>query len=145
METPEYWTSPGVLMTSPTLTMVSPQCTHDKWVLDTVLGAKIELEDISDLPIHVNSKQPRNNMSDFEKCLFRKEIARLRDRGVIKPIKNLEGGFISSVFLREKKDKQHRLTLNLKKFNKFVAYRHFKMDTLYGTKYGSGKLFHVLN
>ena len=26
--------------------------TSDKWVLDTVLGAKIELEDISDLPIH---------------------------------------------------------------------------------------------
>ena len=45
-------------------------------------------------------------------------------------LSNLEGGFISSIFLREKRDKQHRLILNLKKFNKFAAYRHFKMDTL---------------
>ena len=30
--------------------------TSDKWVLDTILGAKLELEDISDLPMHVNSK-----------------------------------------------------------------------------------------
>ena len=93
--------------------------TSEKWVLDTVLGAKIELEDISDLPIHVNSKQSRKNMSDIEKCLFRKEIARLRDRGVIRPIKNLEGGFMPSVFVREKKDKQHRLILKMPMKRKF--------------------------
>ena len=57
--------------------------TSDKWVLDIMLGAKIELEDISDLPIHVNSKQSRKNMSDIEKSFFRIEIARLRDRGII--------------------------------------------------------------
>ena len=42
--------------------------TFDKWVLDIVLGAKIELEDISDLPIHVNSKQSRKNMPGIEKA-----------------------------------------------------------------------------
>ena len=31
---------------------------------------------------------------------------------------------------RSKKDGSYRTTLNLKKFNEFVGYRHFKMDTL---------------
>ena len=38
--------------------------------------------------------------------------------------------FISTIFLRPKKDGTHRSILNLKAFNKFIAYNHFKMDTL---------------
>ena len=33
------------------------------------------------------------------------------------------------MFVRPKKDNTHRMTLNLKSLNKFVAYHHFKMDT----------------
>ena len=40
----------------------------DKWILDTVLGAKIELEDISDLPIYVNSKQSRKICQALKKA-----------------------------------------------------------------------------
>ena len=68
-------------------------------------------------------------LSSIEKLLFRKEIARLRNRGVIRLIKESEA-FISSIFLREKKDNQHRLIFNLKNFNRYVKYRHFKMDNL---------------
>ena len=42
-------------------------------------------------------------LSSIEEVLFRKEIARLRNRGVIKPIKESEAAFISSIFLREKR------------------------------------------
>ena len=35
-----------------------------------------------------------------------------------------------SVFLRPKPDGSYRTILNLKTFNEFVAYHHFKMDTL---------------
>ena len=102
--------------------------TSDRWIIDTVLGAKIEFEDISNLPI---SMQKHNKqLSSIEEVLFRKEIARLRNRGVIKPIKESEAAFISSIFLREKKDNQYRLILNLKNFNRYVKYRHFKMDNL---------------
>ena len=34
------------------------------------------------------------------------------------------------IFLREKKNKGHRLIPNLKEFNKNVVYHHFKMDNL---------------
>ena len=37
---------------------------------------------------------------------------------------------VSSIFLREKINNQHRLILNLNNFNKHVTHRHFKMDTL---------------
>ena len=46
-------------------------------------------------------------------------------------MRNLGKGYVSSIFLREKKDKAtHRLILNLKKFNENVVYQHLKMDNL---------------
>ena len=39
-------------------------------------------------------------------------------RGVIKPVSDTENGFVSSIFLREKKENKHRLILNLKEFKK---------------------------
>ena len=56
----------------------------DRWIIDTVLGAKIEFEDISNLLICM--QKHNKQLSSIEKVLFRKEIARLRNRGVIKPI-----------------------------------------------------------
>ena len=38
--------------------------------------------------------------------------------------------FISPIFLLPKKDGTYRMILNLKRFNQYVAYHHFKMDTL---------------
>ena len=37
---------------------------------------------------------------------------------------------LSTIFLRPKKDGTYRTILNLKAFNEFIAYHHFKMDTL---------------
>ena len=102
--------------------------TSDRWIIDTVLGAKIEFEDASNLPISLQKHDKQ--LSSIEKLLFRKEIARLRNRGVVKPIKESGDAFISSIFLREKIDNQHRLTLNLKNFNRYVKYPHFKMHNL---------------
>ena len=39
-------------------------------------------------------------------------------------------GYLSPIFLRERKENKHRLILNLKELNKFVLHHHFKMDTL---------------
>ena len=38
--------------------------------------------------------------------------------------------FISPILFLPKKDGLHRMILNLKKFNEYVQYHHFKMDTL---------------
>ena len=74
-------------------------------------------------------------LSPKEKTLFRIEIKRLLEKRVLKPVKEAGKGYVSSIFLREKKNNQHRLILNLKNFNKHVTHRHFKMDTL-NTKLG---------
>ena len=65
-------------------------------------GAKIEIEDVSALAF--NSKNKHEKLwSKTKKTNFRKEINRLMSRGVIKPISDSENGFVSSIFLREKK------------------------------------------
>ena len=71
-----------------------------------------------------------NHSKTRENKKFRAEINRLLKKGVIVPVENNEKGFIFSVFFREKKDQSFRLILNLKKFNEYVTYRHFKMDNL---------------
>ena len=40
-----------------------------------------------------------------------------------------EDSYVSTVFVRPKKDGTHGMILNLKALNTFVAYHHFKMDT----------------
>ena len=105
------------------------QITSDKWVLSTVERAKLEIEDVSALAFNSKNKYEKV-WSKTEKINFRKEINRLTSRGVIKPISDSENGFVSSIFLREKKENKHRLILNLKEFKKNVIYWHFKMDNL---------------
>ena len=97
--------------------------------MQTVEGAKIEIEDVSALAFNSKNKYEKV-WSKTEKINFRKEINRLTSRGVIKPISDSENGFASSIFLREKKENKHRLILNLKELNKNAVYRHFKIDNL---------------
>jgi hypothetical protein len=57
-------------------------------------------------------------------------IADFLERGIIVISDHEEGEFISNVFLREKKDGSFRMILNLKDFNQFIPYHHFKMDNI---------------
>ena len=91
------------------------------WVLQTVEVAKIEIEDVSVLAFNSKNKYEKV-WPNTEKTNFGKEINRLMSRGVIKPISDSENGFVSSIFLREKKENKHRLILNLKEFKKNVIY-----------------------
>ena len=45
------------------------------------------------------------------------------------PCEHEQGEFISPIFLRDKNDGSHRLILNLKGLNKYLEYKHFKMQT----------------
>ena len=58
------------------------------------------------------------------------EIKRSLEKCALKPVKEAEEGYVSSIFQREKKNKQHRLILNLKDFSKDVTQRHLKLDIL---------------
>lgn len=63
-------------------------------------------------------------------AIVKAEIDKLIDKGVIIPVGQETGEFISTIFLRPTKDGTYRTILNLKEFNEFVADHHFKMDTL---------------
>jgi len=51
------------------------------------------------------------------------------DLGVIVKAVYEPGQFVSPIFIRPKKNGEHRMVLNLKKLNEFIPYHHFKMDT----------------
>ena len=69
--------------------------------------------------------------NDKESAIIGAEIAKLLDKEVVVESAPSERDFISPVFLRLKKNGiDHRMILNLKELNKFVAYQHFKMDSL---------------
>ena len=75
------------------------QITSDKWVLQTIEGAKIEIEDVSAF----NFKNKYEKVwPKTEKINFRKEINGVMSRGAIKPISNPENDFVSSTFLERK-------------------------------------------
>ena len=77
------------------------EITSDKWILQTVSkGASIELEDLASTSLYAAQKTERL-YSDSEKMLFRKEICRLLQKGIIKQVKILEKGYVSSIFLRQ--------------------------------------------
>ena len=59
------------------------------------------------------------------------EINKLIGKGVIEYIEHEKGDFISPMFFGSKPDETRRLILNLKNFNEFLEYNHFKMDTVH--------------
>ena len=112
------------------------EITTDRTLLQYVEGVRIEF---------VNGKQPtqfgfRPSMFNIhEHAIVEKEIHTLFEKGVIQGSLHEPGEFISPIFLTMiflslqfsfPYDGSYRMILNLKKFNEFVEYHHFKMDTL---------------
>lgn len=101
--------------------------THDKWILETICGYKVEL-----------SKKPWQNFvpsplkfADIEQGKIDEEIQRFLDCKIIEPVTVADADeYISNIFLRPKKDGSIRIILNLRTFNKSMQFIHFKMETL---------------
>ena len=102
------------------------QITSDREVLGIVTGYKPE---ITEQPYQ--AREPHETrFQPGEMPVVKAEIDKLLSKGVIEACDHEPGEYISSIFLREKKDGTHRVILNLKHLNNFVQYRHFKMETL---------------
>ena len=100
--------------------------TSDKYILEIVKhGLKLEFLSVAPLtePFRVtyNTKENGNISQEISKLLKKKVI--------VKTIAE-KGDFFSSVFLRAKKDESYRMILNLKKLNKYIDSKHFKMESL---------------
>ncbi len=102
------------------------QLTSDPVILSYIMGVKIEFIDTK--PSQAVAKTRLFNIA--EKDIIENEIKKLLVKGVVIPSTHEPGEFISSIFLRCKKDGSYRMILNLKQFNEFVQHHHFKMDTL---------------
>lgn len=103
------------------------EITNDPTIITYVKGVYIEFTQ------NVEPTQTFARPSMFnskEKVIVYEEIDKLMKKGVIKESHNDQGEFISPIFLRPKPDGSYRTILNLKTFNEFVEYHHFKMDTL---------------
>jgi len=103
------------------------ELTSDKEVLSIVSGFKIPL-----LERPVQRRIPSEIcFNSQEKNIISHELATLLGKRVIVPSKHEEGEFISTIFIRQKKDGiSYRLILNLSSLNEFIEYRHFKMESL---------------
>ena len=98
--------------------------TADPTILQIVTGVKIEFKSSVAPTQHYGRPSVFNS---HQHSIVNAEIDKLLAKGVIIPAAQ---EFISTIFLRPKKDGTHRTILNLKAFNEFIAHHHFKMDTL---------------
>lgn len=102
--------------------------TEDRKILQTVRGLKLNF--IGGVwPWQITSPlQVTFNLEEAKAVDM--EICRLLEKGVIVHSVHSRGEFVNSIFTRPKKDGKHRMILNLKPLNKFIAYNKFKMDTI---------------
>ena len=100
------------------------EITSDQEVLQTVQGIKLEFEEG---PL-------QGECSEFEitknQPTIQDEVNKLLEKGVVAECEHEPVEYISPIFLREKTDGTQRLILNLKHLNKYLEYKHFKMQTL---------------
>ena len=76
-------------------------------------------------------RQPRRlQFTDFESDVIDKQIIAFLQLGIVEKTEHSSDEFISNIFIRDKKDGSHRLILNLVELNPFIAYHHFKKDTI---------------
>ena len=100
--------------------------TSDPTILTAVSGYKI---DLFIRPSQFRIPRPLK-CSALEANNIDRQITIFLEKGIIVASSHEPDEFISTVFLGEKKDGTFRMILNLKDFNKWVNYNHFKMDSI---------------
>ena len=105
--------------------------THDPWILGVVKGYNLEFTETP----YQNLIPRELKFSQTECEAVHSEIRKFIEKGIVQkvtfePNSNTESQFISTIFLRPKKDGTYRVILNLKELNQFVGNYHFKMETL---------------
>lgn len=103
------------------------EITNDSSILEYVSGVRIDFANNTE-PTQVYKRPSVFNCQQH--TIVENEIHKLTEKGVIVRSEQETGEFISTIFIRPKKDGSYRMILNLKQFNEFVEYHHFKMDTL---------------
>ena len=106
----------------------SETLTNDRYILDIVTsGYKIEFR--------TEPFQTHPRITPVPKILEKREIIQkefnsLLENEAIRPVQEIQGEFISTIFLISKKTGGMRPIINLKPLNQFIQTIHFKMETL---------------
>ena len=100
---------------------------RDQVILDAIKHYHIEFE--ANTPVQPCPLK-RIHFSPGEGEIITKEISKLLNKGVLENTEYAQGDFLSTIFVRPKKDGSYRMIFNLKPLNEFVLYHHFKMDTI---------------
>ena len=101
--------------------------TNDPYMLDIIeFGVKMDF-----ITIHPPHMTPcLTQCSLAQQIELDHELKNLIKKRVIRPTHGSPTGYISPIFTTEKKDGSTRLILNLKQFNHYIQYKHFKMENL---------------
>ena len=100
--------------------------TSDGWLLDIVMGYKLELNKI---PEQRFIPQPIK-FCDREIDIINQELQKFLHKGVVEECVYEKEQYVSNIFIRPKRDGSHRVILNLKTLNKDMDKVHFKMESL---------------
>lgn len=74
-------------------------------------------------------------MSKAEQKVVDNEIKSMLEKGVIREVEPVQGQFLSTIFVRPKKEAgKFRPIINLKRLNQYMPYAHFKMEGLKNIK-----------
>jgi len=116
--------------------------TPDSNILDMVMGCHLEFDAE---PAQRYVPKHLINYTHREKGIIEVEITKLQQKGVIKKAISCPGQFISSVFIRPKKDGSFQMILNLKQLNAItiLKWRHTFQSALTLVKPGSYMAFLV--
>ena len=79
---------------------------------------------------HQQYPKPPIKFNSEEAAIIDSEIQQLLGKGVLEETDPTYGQFVSTIFLRKKKNGSYRLILNLKGLNASIEYQHFKMESL---------------
>ena len=106
-----------------------PSLTSDAEVLDMISGQNLEFSQKLYQGYIPKEKSSSSCWNSNQKHTCEVEIHKLLDKGVIVPCEHESGEYISPIFTTSKKDGSARMILNLKGFNRFMEYRHFKRES----------------
>ena len=111
-----------------------PACkllTKDQELLALVEGYQIPL-----LMEPVQEKAPKVlKLNQEQQKQVDLEVKAMVEKGSISNVCHTKGEFLSSLFLISKKGGRNRPVINLKDLNRFIPYKHFKMEGLHCLKY----------
>ena len=109
----------------------------EKLTQDEEISSVVKEYMITFLKVPVQRNIPKQvTTSKTQELLINQEIMEMLDKGAIKKVEHqFPDQFLSNILLVKKKDGGNRPCINLKALNKFIPYKHFKMEGLHCLKY----------